>query len=78
MITYYVILNSTKEIEDFVRTCSMIEYPTDLSVGRSTVDAKSIVGVFSLDLSKVLRLDIHTSELTKINARIEQFIANAS
>ena len=41
---------------------SKFDYDFDLVSGRYVVDAKSIMGIFSLDLSKPIDLNIHTEE----------------
>lgn len=45
-------LNSVKDIKDFVNIVSKFEDDIDVSSKRCVVDAKSIMGLFSLDLSK--------------------------
>ena len=55
-----VCLNTVEKVKDFVNAIAMMEGDFDLASDRYVVDAKSIMGIFSLDLSKVLRLDIHS------------------
>ncbi len=59
MKSVYILLNSIDKVKNFVSTTTHIEGDLDLVVGRYVVDAKSIMGIFSLDLSQPLRLDIH-------------------
>lgn len=51
-------LHSNEEIKDFVNDMCRIEGETTLYSERSVIDAKSIIGIFSLDLTKPLRLEI--------------------
>ena len=55
-----IILDNVDKVKAFVVTVS--KYPGDatLTSGRYVVDAKSIMGIFSLDLSKPIDLAIHT------------------
>ena len=53
-----VSLESVDKIKDFVNTMNNIEGAVFLSGGLYTVDEKSIIGIFSLDLSKKLNLEI--------------------
>lgn len=53
-------LSSVEEIQDFVRRCSKLDCDIDLTAGRYTVDAKSILGVFSIDLKRDLQLQVYT------------------
>jgi len=57
-----VLLNTIDKVKGFVNIVSTYNGDFDLSSERYVVDAKSIMGIFSLDLSKTLRLDIHGSE----------------
>ena len=49
---YKVDLNNLEKVNNFVNCMQSIPYETYLCSGRYVVDAKSIVGIFSLDLSK--------------------------
>ena len=51
------------------------DFDIDLVSGRYAVDAKSIMGIFSLDLSKPIELDIHTDDADKFLKEIDRFIA---
>ena len=52
-------LNSIDKVKTFVNIIASFDGDFDLASDRYVVDAKSIMGIFSLDLSKPLRLDIH-------------------
>lgn len=70
-------LSSVNDVKEFVSAISFFNCAFDIDTGRSVVDAKSIMGIFSLDLSKELSLKIHSSdedEIMKIKGRIERFI----
>ncbi len=62
MQTIEIVFKSVDQIQKFVRILSAIPAMCDLSCGRYVVDAKSIVGVMSLNLSKTLRLDVITDD----------------
>ena len=53
-------LNSIGKVKSFVNTIAQFDYDFDLISGRYVIDAKSIMGIFSLDLSKPIDLSIHT------------------
>ena len=55
-----IILDNVDKVKAFVVTVS--KYPGDatLTSGRYVVDAKSIMGIFSLDLSKPIKVDVHS------------------
>lgn len=72
-------LNNTNDVKNFVATMQSIPEETILKSGRYVVDAKSIMGVFSLDLSKPITLEIEpsfattVSDMSKISEKILQF-----
>jgi phosphotransferase system HPr-like phosphotransfer protein len=62
MKTVQISLNSIGKVKSFVNVISQFEYDFDLISGRYVIDAKSIMGIFSLDLSKPIELAIHTED----------------
>ena len=60
MKTIQVSLNSIDKVKDFVNEVAKYDAEFDLVSGRYVIDAKSIMGIFSLDLSKPIDLNIHT------------------
>ena len=52
-------LNSIDKVKAFVNTIARYDLDFDLVSGRYVIDAKSIMGIFSLDLSKPIDLNIH-------------------
>ena len=59
MKTVQISLNSIDKVKSFVNAITQYEYDFDLISGRYVIDAKSIMGIFSLDLSKPIDLAIH-------------------
>lgn len=55
-----IMLNSINDVKEFVALVCTCDFDIDLTSGRYVVDAKSIMGIFSLDLSKPIKLDAHT------------------
>ncbi len=62
MKTIKISLNSIDKVKSFVNDITKFEYVFDLVSGRYLIDAKSIMGIFSLDLSKPIDLNIHTED----------------
>ena len=52
-------LNSIDKVKSFVNEIAKYDYDFDLVSGRYVIDAKSIMGIFSLDLNQVITLNIH-------------------
>lgn len=62
MKTIQISLNTIGKVKSFVNAITLFDYDFDLISGRYVIDAKSIMGIFSLDLSKPIDLAIHTDE----------------
>lgn len=58
MKSLFVSFDSVDKVKDFVNTVDAIDGDVLLSCGRYVINAKSIMGIFSLDLSKKLKLEI--------------------
>ena len=59
MKTVKISLNSIDKAKSFVNDLTKFDTDFDLVSGRYVIDAKSIMGIFSLDLSKPIDLNIH-------------------
>ncbi len=62
MKTVKISLNSIDKVKTFVNDITKFQADFDLVSGRYVIDAKSIMGIFSLDLSKPIDLNIHAEE----------------
>ncbi|MBO5159733.1 MAG: HPr family phosphocarrier protein [Lachnospiraceae bacterium] len=62
MKTVKISLNSIDKVKSFVNEITKFDNDFDLVSGRYVIDAKSIMGIFSLDLSKPISLNIHADE----------------
>ena len=62
MTTVTISLNSIDKVKNFVNTVARYDGDFDLVSGRYVIDAKSIMGIFSLDLSKPINLAIHSDD----------------
>lgn len=62
MKTVKISLNSIDKVKSFVNDLTKFDNDFDLVSGRYVIDAKSIMGIFSLDLSKPIELNIHAED----------------
>lgn len=62
MKTVKISLNSIDKVKSFVNDITKFDHDFDLVSGRYVIDAKSIMGIFSLDLSKPIDLNIHADD----------------
>lgn len=76
MLAVKISLNSIDKVKNFVNDISGFNAEFDLVSGRYVIDAKSIMGIFSLDISKPIDLNIHTeTDVEDIMAAIKPYLA---
>lgn len=74
MITVKVLIDSVEKVKGFTSCLGKEEVECEIVDGIHIIDAKSIMGLFSLDLSKPLQLNIHTDDKEILNG-IKKYIA---
>lgn len=67
-------LSSINDVKNFVNIVSRFDYDIDLASGRYVVDAKSIMGIFSLDLSKPIAVEVHTDNCDDLMEALKPYI----
>ena len=75
MTEFNVKITTIDDVKKFVSTVMTFDYDIDLVSGRYAIDAKSIMGIFSVDLSKELKLVAHTDYDAEIKAALADYIA---
>ena len=74
--TCVIKLNTIDKVKDFVSRVSTFDCDVDILYGRYIIDATSIMGIFSLDLTNPVTVMIHTDdydELKLFNEIMEDF-----
>lgn len=74
MTTFNLLLSSINDVKDFVNIVSKYDFDVDLTSGRYVIDAKSIMGIFSLDLSKPIKVEIHSDGCDSFVQELDRFI----
>lgn len=69
-----VLLNTTDSVKSFVELLTKYDYEMDLRSGRYVVDAKSILGIFSLDLNRPVVLEIYADVCDELLNKLQPFI----
>ena len=70
-------LSLVENVNKFVNIVSRYPFEMDLRAGRHVVDAKSILGIFSLDLSRPITLEIYSDDCEQLLADIQPFVEEA-
>ena len=74
MKTVQVYLNSIQKVNSFSHELEQFDNDFDLVSGRYVIDAKSIMGIFSLDLMKPITLTAHADDCDALMSELKQFI----
>ena len=74
MKSFTILLSSINDVKTFVNIVTKYNFDVDLSSGRYVVDAKSIMGIFSLDLSKPIQVDVHSEDADAFIEELKPFI----
>ena len=76
MNTFNIKLSTIEDIRKFVEIVTRLDYDVDLSSGRYVVDAKSIMGIFSLDLMNSIQLTAHTENANALKEALAAYIVD--
>ena len=74
MNSYQIVLASITDVKNFVNIVNKYNCDVDLTSGRYVVDAKSIMGIFSLDLSKPIKMDVQNGDGAAMIAELAPYI----
>ncbi|HAJ96231.1 MAG TPA: serine kinase [Ruminococcus sp.] len=74
MTTTKIKLSTIADVQFFVNTIMRFPFDIDLVSGRYIVDAKSIMGIYSLDLNNEIELRAHTEDAEELFAEIDKYI----
>ena len=69
-----ITLSSIQDIRKFVNEVTLLDYEVDLEQGRYIVDAKSIMGIFALDITSPIKVVASTNDATPFFSAIEKFV----
>ena len=69
-----IILKDIQSVRDFVQQVILLDYEVDLMQGRYIVDAKSIMGIFALDILSPITVQAHTKDASAFFERIKDYI----
>lgn len=73
MYTTSILLSSIEAVKKFVTLTNSYSFPINLATDKYKIDAKSIMGIFSLDLSKPLKIEVESSEADDFIRQLQQF-----
>lgn len=74
MKVFNIRLSTIEEVRSFVNIVSKYDFEIDLKSGRYVVDAKSIMGIFSLDLLNAIEVTVHSEDCEALMKELEPMI----
>ena len=74
MKVYDIKLSTIEDVRNFVNAVTTCDFDVDLASGRYLVDAKSIMGIFSLDLMNPIRMTIHSDDCEAFEKKIAGYV----
>ncbi|MCL2741037.1 MAG: HPr family phosphocarrier protein [Oscillospiraceae bacterium] len=74
MKTVHISLKSINDVKEFVEITNRYDCDVDLSSGRYIVDGKSIMGIFSLNLTKPIKVDVYSDDDAGLLGDIGKFV----
>ena len=74
MKAFDIMLKTINDVTDFVNIANKYDFDIDLTSGRYVVDAKSIMGIFSLDFNKPIRVEVHSDDCEDFCNEIRPFM----
>ncbi len=69
-----LLLNTTDSVKSFVNLISSSDYDADIRSGRYVVDAKSILGIFSLDLNRPVVLEVYDDNCDELLSKLSPYM----
>lgn len=74
MVEMKVLIDSVEKVKEFVNITCKANVDIDIVSGRYVIDGKSIMGIFSLNLSEPMELNIHTdNDADSIVSELKKF-----
>ena len=69
-----IALRDMQAIREFVQAVVLLDYDVDLVQGRYIVDAKSIMGIFALDIHSPIKVVANTNDATPFFYALDKFV----
>lgn len=68
-------LTQVSQVQKFVNTVNKYPFDVDMVSGRYTINAKSLLGIYSLDLNRPLQVLIYSDDCEDLKAELREFMA---
>ena len=75
MHTFDIVLRDTTEIQSFANLVNAYPFTISLRQGRAVIDAKSILGIYSLDLTKPIMVEVYSNQAGELLEALQKYAA---
>ena len=75
MHTLVILLRDTADIQSFANLVNSYPFTISLRRGRAVTDAKSILGIYSLDLTKPVTVEVYSNQAGELLESLEKYSA---
>lgn len=75
MHTLVILLRDTADIQSFANLVNSYPFTISLRQGRAVTDAKSILGIYSLDLTKPVTVEVYSNQAGELLESLEKYSA---
>ena len=75
MHTFDIVLKDTTDIQSFANLVNQYPFTISLRQGRAVIDAKSILGIYSLDLTKPVIIEVYSNQASELLEALQKFVA---
>ena len=76
MKKFNIMFKTTNDVKEFVSIVNQCNFDVDLISGKYVVNAKSIMGIYSLDLTKRIILQADTDDDAGFSEKIKKYIVS--
>ena len=74
METVTISLTQVNQVQQFVHVVSKVPYDVDMVSGRYTINAKSLLGIYSLDLNRPLQVVMYSDDCEDLKKELAEFM----
>ena len=75
MHTLDILLRNTAEVQSFANLVNRFPFTISLRQGRAVTDAKSILGIYSLDLTKPVTVEVYSNMAGELLEALQKYSA---
>lgn len=74
MTSFNILLNTINDVKDFVNLVNKYDFDVDLTSDRYVVNAKSIMGIFSLNLANPIKVDVYSNDCDEFRKELKKYV----